>query len=134
MYFQVNRIEIYTPHEQMIIRYYTSKYNYIVYDDIPREQLSLMDDEKKKILMKKDISPSAYPYMNLNFKDIKRIVREENLEHLVNGNKKFKKNWVELLPMIYNSSISIFNIGILKNEKTCLYGQEDVVRYICEFF
>lgn len=118
----------------MVIRYYTSKYNYIVYDDIPREQLSLMDDEKKKILMKKDISPSAYPYMKLNFKDIKRIVREENLEHLVNGNKKFKKNWVELLPMIYNSSISIFNIGILKNEKTCLYGQEDVVRYICEFF
>ena len=134
MYFQVNRIDIYTPREQMVIRYYTSKYNYIVYDDIPREQLSLMDDEKKKILMEKDISPSAYPYMKLNFKDIKRIVREENLEHLVNGNKKFKKNWVELLPMIYNSSISIFNIGILKNEKACLYGQEDVVRYICEFF
>lgn len=133
MYFE-DRIEMYTPHEQMVIRYYTSQYKNIVYDDIPREQLSLMDDEKKKILMEKDISPSAYPYMKLNFKDIKRIVREENLEHLVNGNKKFKKNWVELLPMIYNSSISIFNIGILKNEKTCLYGQEDVVRYICEFF
>jgi len=134
MYFEFNRIEMYTPHEQMVIRYYIRQYNYIVYDDIPREQLSLMDDEKKKILMEKDISPSSYPYMKLNFKDIKRIVREENLEHLVNGNKKFKKNWVELLPMIYNSSISIFNIGILKNEKTRLYGQEDVVRYICEFF
>ena len=134
MYFEFNRIEMYTPHEQMVIRYYIRQYNYIVYDDIPREQLSLMDDEKKKILMEKDISPSYYPYMKLNFKDMKRIVREENLEHLVNGNKKFKQNWVELLPMIYYSSISIFNIGILKNKKTCLYGQEDVVRYICEFF
>ena len=133
MYFE-DRIEMYTPYEHIVIRYYTSQYKNIVYDDIPREQLSLMDDEKKKILMEKDISPSSYPYMKLNFKDIKRIVREENLEHLVNGNKKFKKNWVELLPMIYNSSISIFNIGILKNEKTFLYGQEDVVRYICEFF
>ena len=38
MYYKFNRIEMYTPHEQMVIRYDISQNNYIDYDDIPREQ------------------------------------------------------------------------------------------------
>ena len=105
------------------------------YNDIPCEELSLMDNERKKREMNKFIHKDVMHYIErMTIQEMKKIVREENLELLVTGNKKFKKNWAQLLPMIYEQSMYVFTTGIIKINTSQLYGQEDMVKYISEFF